>query len=102
VNLSSLLKTADLLRNEKFLAWKVDRKTKKYTTVITSAQQHYSVADIAKQWGVSTDLVRSVFAEEPGVLRFTRPRTKNKRQYETLRIPESVLVRVHTRLSAAA
>ncbi len=102
MNLSSLLKTADLLRNEKFLAWKIDRKTKKVSAVVTSAQRHYSVADIARQWGVSTDLVRSVFADEPGVLRFTRPRTKNKRQYETLRITASVLVRVHTRLSAAA
>lgn len=95
-----MLKLSDLLRNEKFLAWSVQRKGRKITAS-ASAQKHYTVSQVAQQWGVSADLIRDVFSSEPGVLRFDRPATRNKRAYSTLRIPESVLVRVHTHLSAA-
>jgi hypothetical protein len=70
---------------------------KKYTNLIVN-EKHYSVAEIAAMWGISTDLARDTFCDEPGVLTFERPRTRVKRGYSLLRIPESVLVRVHTRL----
>ena len=97
-----MLKLADLFRSDKFLAWKLTTKGKKHFATTTAQQKHYTVAEVAQQWGVSVDLIRDVFTNEAGVLRFDRPATRTKRAYSTLRIPESVLARVHTRLSAAA
>lgn len=65
-------------------------------------ERHYSVAQVAELWCWSETKVREVFREEPGVLRSQlrtlRPR---KRQNVTLRIPESILLRVHERMSVA-
>lgn len=63
-------------------------------------ERHYSVAQIAELWGWSEDKVRNTFRDEPGVLQ-TRHRTlrARKRQNVMLRIPESVLLRVHARMS---
>ncbi len=63
-------------------------------------ERHYSIAEIAEQWNISVDLARDVFRNEPGVLRILRPGTRFKRCYSTFRVPESVMLRVHTRLSA--
>lgn len=63
-------------------------------------EKHYAPADLAEAWGVSTDLIRSLFRDEPGVLKIDRPATRAKRSYSTIRIPESVVVRVHTRLTS--
>jgi len=62
-------------------------------------ERHFTVAEIAQSWGLSQDLIRKLFAGEPGVLRlgdFSRPEL---RCYTTLRIPESVAERVYRRLS---
>ena len=66
------------------------------------SEQYFSIQDIATQWSLSPDLVRSLFREEPGVLRIERPARRTKRVYTTLRIPQSVLQRVATRLSGVA
>jgi hypothetical protein len=63
-------------------------------------ERHYTPTEVAKQWGVSVQTVRSIFDSEPGVLKIGSNGTRNRRRYKTLRIPESVVVRVHTRLSA--
>jgi hypothetical protein len=65
-------------------------------------EKHWTPIEVAKQWGVSPDLIRSLFRNEPGVLKFDRPATRAKRSYATMRIPDSVLVRVHTRMSSRA
>jgi hypothetical protein len=65
-------------------------------------ERHWTPIEVAKQWGVSSDLIRSLFRNEPGVLMFDRPATRAKRSYATMRIPDSVLVRVHTRMSSRA
>jgi hypothetical protein len=62
-------------------------------------ERHYAVAEIAAMWNLSTDKVRHLFEEEPGVLVIGR-RNPRKRRYVTLRIPESVAERVHSRLSS--
>lgn len=51
-------------------------------------------------WGLSPDAIRRLFRKEPGVfaLRDGAPRA-SKRRYVTLRIPQSVLERVHRRSS---
>ena len=58
-------------------------------------ERHYSVADIAKMWALSEKTVRRMFEGEEGVLQWGSPETRRKRGYITLRIPESVLLRVH-------
>jgi len=72
-------------------------------TVISIAnEKHYSVDEIALDWGLSRDSIRRLFMDEDGVLKLCRPGTRYKRAHTTLRIPESVKYRVHNRLSAKA
>jgi len=60
-------------------------------------EPHYSVETLAERWGMSNEFVRKLFLKEPGVVVFCNP-TKGKRVYRTLRIPESVALRVHRRM----
>ena len=62
-------------------------------------ERHYTVAEIADLWNLSPDVVRKLFEDEPGVLVFGNDSSRTKRGYHTLRIPTSVLERVHRRLS---
>jgi hypothetical protein len=67
--------------------------------VSTVGERHYRVGELAQAWGLSVDLVRRLFAKEPGALRlgdFSRPELRCR---TTLRIPESVAERVYRRLS---
>lgn len=61
-------------------------------------ERHYTPEEIAKAWGVSADTVRRVFEDEPGVLLIENHRAGSRRRYRTLRIPASVVDRVHRRL----
>jgi hypothetical protein len=70
-----------------------------YTNLIVD-EKHFSPADLAKAWGVSAETVRQIFREEPGVLRLGSGGNRQTRSYVSLRIPQSVAVRVHARLSA--
>ena len=59
-------------------------------------RRHYTVAEIAELWHLSTDAVRRLFENEPGVLVLAGGGTKRLR-YKTLRIPEHVVERVYRR-----
>ena len=66
------------------------------------AERHFSPAEVAKLWRVSIDFVRRQFAREPGVLVFAGGAAltpAKRRRYTTMRIPESVLKRVHNRVA---
>jgi hypothetical protein len=63
------------------------------------AERHYTVAEIASRWNLSKDAVRRLFCNEPGVLILSNSAARGKRRYTTLRIPQSVLERVHRRLA---
>src|SRR5262245_45360027 len=63
------------------------------------AERHYTVAEVAALWNLSSDAVRKLFQDEPGVLILGGRSAAHKRRYTTLRIPESVLQRVHRRLT---
>jgi len=63
------------------------------------AEPHYAVAEIAEIWNLSSDAVRKLFQDEPGVLVLGGSAAPRKRRYTTLRIPESVLQRVHRRMT---
>jgi hypothetical protein len=65
-------------------------------------EQHFTVDQIAEKLALSTDKVRRIFQEEPGVLKVGEPSRrlgrKLKRRYYSLRIPESAVIRVIARM----
>jgi hypothetical protein len=63
-------------------------------------ERHYAVTEIAEMWNLSPDKVRELFEREAGVLVIGESNPRRKRRYLTLRIPQSVLERVHARLSS--
>ncbi len=63
-------------------------------------ERHYAVTEIAEMWSLSADKVRQIFENEPGVLLLGERNPRHKRRYVTLRIPQTVLERVHCRLSS--
>jgi len=69
-------------------------------TLESAAERHYSVQELAARWNLSSDTVRKLFENEPGVLVIGNgDRKHTRRRYITMRIPESVAARVHRRLS---
>jgi hypothetical protein len=62
-------------------------------------ERHYSPAELGELWNLSADTVRRMFESEPGVLVFENPVRSSSRRFRTLRIPESVAQRVHSRYS---
>jgi hypothetical protein len=66
-------------------------------------ERHFSVRQIAELWHLSDDLVRKIFEQEPGVIAIGEARSNGRnRRYVTLRVPEAVLERVHSRLEGGA
>jgi hypothetical protein len=63
------------------------------------AELHYSGSELAELWGLSSDTIRRLFEDEPGVVTIGERNPRRKRRYVTLRIPQSVAARVHRRLS---
>ena len=94
----------ELLRNSpQFRAWHPPRLTVadlRYSPVSAVDERHYTPQELAVTWGVSVQTIRDVFRNEEGVLKLGSNGTRTKRRYKTLRIPESVARRVHTRLSS--
>jgi hypothetical protein len=70
------------------------------TTSTPTFEHHYSVDQLAALWNMSNDFIRRLFLHEPGVVVFFHHRP-GRRVYRTLRIPESVALRVHRRLQKA-
>jgi predicted DNA-binding transcriptional regulator AlpA len=68
-----------------------------------ATEQHFTVQQVAEMWAMSEHSVYRLFEDEPGVLKFSFPRllkSKAKRAPRTsLRIPQSVLARVHEQRS---
>jgi hypothetical protein len=65
-----------------------------------ATEPHYTPKELADTWGLAPDTIRELFESEPGVMIVGSNGTRTKRRYRTFRIPESVAVRVHGRLSA--
>ena len=66
-----------------------------------AGEKHYSVPELAKLWGLSERTIRRMFENEPGVLCWGSSESRFKRGYKTLRVPETVMVRVHRQLRIA-
>ncbi len=61
-------------------------------------ERHYAPVEVAELWHFNVETIRNLFQPEPGVLVLQAPFKKGKRRYTTIRIPQSVLERVHKRL----
>lgn len=66
----------------------------------TTFERHFSVEELSELWKMSDDFIRRLFVHEPGVVVFHHARP-GRRVYRTLRIPESVALRVHRRMRKA-
>jgi hypothetical protein len=65
---------------------------------VAALEKHYSVFEISDLWGLSPGVVRSLFSDRADVIRIGHGERLHKRAYITLRIPESVVQRVHAEL----
>lgn len=68
---------------------------------VMALERHYSPDELAAIWSLSADTVRRIFEREPGVLVIEQTKSMAKRRYRTIRIPESVALRVHRRMTLA-
>jgi hypothetical protein len=63
-------------------------------------EEFRTVARVAEMLGVSTDTVRRLFSNEPGVIDLgQREMSRGKRRYRVLRIPSTVVARFLERRS---
>lgn len=69
---------------------------------MAALEKHYSIQEISELWQLSEDTVRKIFRDVPGVLKLGSPERRHKRGYFLLRIPESVVQRVHEGLRKVA
>ncbi len=65
---------------------------------MSALERHYTAAEVGKLWSLSEDTIRAIFRNTPGVLKLVQPARRGKRQYISLRIPESVLLKRHAEL----
>ncbi len=97
---------AELKASSKFREWKPSCMTPAPRTpgiersAILKDERHFTPQELADMWKVSVQTIREIFQNEDGVLKIGRDGTRTRRRYKTLRIPESVVERIHTRLSA--
>jgi hypothetical protein len=64
----------------------------------TALEKHYTPQELAELWKFDQSTIRRMFIDEPGVLVLGKERRRDgRRDYVTLRIPESVMQRVHER-----
>jgi hypothetical protein len=68
-----------------------------------AAERHYTPFEVAEIWNVSANTIRKLFANEEGVLTIGGEKRYGKaKTWSTIRIPESVLIRVHRKLSSGS
>ncbi len=64
-------------------------------------ERHYTIAEVAKMWGLSHSSIYRLFAEIPGMLRHNGgARTSAKRAHVTMRIPEHLVIQTYEALTA--
>jgi hypothetical protein len=58
-------------------------------------ERHYRIGELAEMWKLGRETVRLLVKDEPGVIKI---RLGRKRAHTIYSVPESVAVRIHTRL----
>lgn len=67
----------------------------------TTFERHFTPRQLAELWLLHESTIRRIFLDEPGVLKYHgTARRIGRRDYITLRIPESVAQRVYARRSS--
>jgi hypothetical protein len=99
---------ACLKKSQKFLDWRpslIDCNPSGGNSLAFAKSQvvekHFSSTKLAKAWGVSIETIPFIFTAEFGVVKIGEGDPEHKKPYLTLRIPESVAVRVHRYLFSA-
>lgn len=87
-------------QSDKFHSWGRRRAAGK--PIQPFEERHYTPSELAPLWGLSVDTIRMLFKHEKGVMRVGSKGSRRRRGYITMRIPQSVVERVHTRLSGEA
>lgn len=64
----------------------------------TPTERHYTPSEVAELWHFNVETIRQLFQDESGVVVLQAPDKRGRRSYKTIRIPQSVLERVHKRL----
>jgi hypothetical protein len=68
-------------------------------TLVKPDEPHYTPEQVAEWWSLNPKSIRRIFQDEEGVLKFGRGvSTRTRRAHTTLRIPASVVERVHRRM----
>jgi hypothetical protein len=72
---------------------------------LLATDRHFTPIELGELWHLAPSTVRELFVDEPGVILIGLPSRREgrtlKRSYYTMRIPESVAVRVHTKLTVS-
>ncbi|MCU1330699.1 MAG: hypothetical protein JWN34_6069 [Bryobacterales bacterium] len=68
---------------------------------MVATEHHYTVQQLSEKWQVAANTIRNLFKDEPGVLKVSQPRllTRKQKPHVTLRIPASVVERLHKQWS---
>jgi hypothetical protein len=66
------------------------------TNLELAFEKHYTPQELAELWGVSANTVRRMFTGELGVLEFGSDETRWSRKRKVMRIPASVVLRIHS------
>jgi hypothetical protein len=69
---------------------------------MSTSEKHFTCRQIGLDWGMHAETVRPLFEKLPGVLKIVHKATRTKRGYVSLRIPQTIVDRVHAQLSKAA
>ncbi len=69
---------------------------------MAALERHFSVSELAELWKLSPDSIRRIFRGRADVLKLATPEKLRKRGYCVLRIPESVMQKVHAELRTKA
>lgn len=68
-------------------------------TINSLEEKKYTPGELAEMFKLHPDTVRRLFVDEPGVVRLGHGGRSRRRQYFSLRIPESVATRVFGRMA---
>jgi hypothetical protein len=90
------------MNNNKKPAQSLPQAESNQATQEISVEKHYSVPELARLWHLSEKTIRRMFENEPGVIVWGVAETRFKRRYRTLRIPATVVLRVHRQLRAVS
>jgi hypothetical protein len=58
-------------------------------------ERHYTIGEIAENWHADYKTVRRMFEGQPGVLVWGPGERRHRRSHVSMRVPESVMIRVH-------